>query len=129
MIKFTSPEKRQYVLTQVDSDGNEKVIHNYNLVYNPGSNKYDILIKFVEDMCNTVGKECEGWYINFLTEYIEKQDIQIIKNNIQLNVRQNLGGGLGLCAVFGKDFGNILIGKAKIRRQFFHTILRLNTHI
>lgn len=83
MIKFTSPEKRQYVLTQIDSDGNEKVIHNYNLVYNPGSNKYDILIKFVEDMCNTVGKECEDWYINFLTEYIEKQDIQIIKNNIK----------------------------------------------
>ena len=54
---------------------------------------------------------------------------QIIENNVQLNVRQCLCGGLGLFTVFGKDFGNILIGTAKICRHFFHTILRLNTHI
>ena len=79
MIKFTSPEKRQYVLTQIDSEGNEKVIHNYNLIYNPGSNKYDILFQFVEDMCNKLGPECEEWYIKFITDYIEKQDFQLIQ--------------------------------------------------
>jgi hypothetical protein len=82
MIKFTNPEKRQYVLTQTDSEGNEKIIHKYNLIYNPGSNKYDILFKFIEDMCNTLGPECEEWYIKFITDYLEKQDFQIIQNNV-----------------------------------------------
>ena len=33
-------------------------------------------------MCNTLGKECENWYINLIKEYSEKQDFEILKNNL-----------------------------------------------
>ena len=82
MIKFTSPEKRQYVLIQTDENGNEKTIHNYNLIYSPGSNKYDVLFNFVQNMCNELGKECEDWYINLVKDYADKQDFQIIYSQI-----------------------------------------------
>ena len=82
MIKLTEVDKRQYQLTQIDENGNETVIHNYNLIYSPGSNKYNVLFSYVENMCNTLGKECEDWYINLIKEYSEKQDFVIIKNNI-----------------------------------------------
>lgn len=82
MIKLTEVDKRQYQLTQVDENGKETVIHNYNLIYSPGSNKYDVLFSYVENMCNTLGKECEDWYINLVKDYAEKQDFIIIKNNI-----------------------------------------------
>jgi len=79
MIKFTSPEKRKCVLTQMDAEGvNENVIHEYDLVYGPGSNKYYVLFNFVENMCNTLGKECEDWYVNLVKNYKAKQDFRIL---------------------------------------------------
>lgn len=82
MINFIESEKRKYKLLQTQEDGSEKEIHTYNLIYGPGSNKYNVLFDYVKDMCNTVGKECEDWYINFIQDYLKNKDFEIIKNNL-----------------------------------------------
>lgn len=82
MIKFNCPEKRKYDLVKVMENGTETVIHNYNLIYSPGSNKYDVLFNFVKDMCNTLGEECENWYINLIQNYKAEQDFEIIRSAI-----------------------------------------------
>lgn len=82
MIKLENTDKRQYTLYRIKEDGSKEEIHKYNLIYNPGSNKYNILFDYVEKMCNTLGKECEDWYINLLVSYHQTKDFEIIRNNI-----------------------------------------------
>ena len=61
MIKLIETDKRQYRLIQVSDDGVETIVHDYNLIYSPGSNKYNVLFSYEENMCKTLGKECENW--------------------------------------------------------------------
>ena len=53
---------------------------------------------------------------------------EIVEHSVELHVRQHLGVGLGLFGELRHHLGNVLGGHAKVRRDFFQTILH-NTHI
>ena len=82
MVEFVETEKRQYTLSKIDENGNKEKVHVYNLIYGPGSNKYNVLFDYVQNMINTLGKECEDWYIGMLSDYKKNKDFEIIKNNL-----------------------------------------------
>ena len=82
MVEFVETEKRQYTLSKIDENGNKEKVHVYNLIYGPGSNKYNVLFDYVQNMINTLGKECEDWYIGMLSDYKKNKDFEIIKDNL-----------------------------------------------
>ena len=61
MVEFIETEKRQYDLNRIDENGNKEKVHVYKLIYGPGSNKYNVLFDYVQNMINTLGKDCEDW--------------------------------------------------------------------
>lgn len=82
MLKFENIDKRQYDLYRIDSDGNKEFIRKYELVYEPGSNKYPNMLKFIEDMAeNSI--DFENWYIDTISNYKNSNyDYKIIKDQL-----------------------------------------------
>ena len=106
-------ERRKYVLTlsepiegditkevvTKDENGNEvkstvtehgivdwkviEVIKNMDLIYAPGSNKYDNMLAFVEKCSEVFGKEFDDFYVGTIKSYLaSNKDIKIIKDAI-----------------------------------------------
>lgn len=60
-----------------------KTIKELELVYSPGSNKYDSLLYFVEQCSYEIGKEFDDFYIGLITDYESSNyDHKIIRNAI-----------------------------------------------
>lgn len=82
MLQFENVDKRQYVLWKIDNENNKTKVRDYHLVYEPGSNKYPNMLKFIEDMAEKL-PEFENWYIDTVTTYQQSNyDYKIIKDRL-----------------------------------------------
>lgn len=64
-------------------NGEPEVIKDIELLYAPGSNKYDNMLAFIEKCSEVLGKEFDDFYIGTIKDYLANNlDMKIIENAI-----------------------------------------------
>lgn len=105
MLSFVNTDKRQYDLYKINSEDDKQFIRQYKLVYEPGSNKYPNMLKFIEDVSVAI-PEFGDWYINTITTYKDSGfDYKILRDQLD-NLKKYCGMYLDILSINFDNYVN-----------------------
>ena len=83
MLNFFSDDKKIFTLTH-DVESVERKSIELNLISSSITNKYNIIISFVNSLSEKYGSEFDSWFVNFLVDFENNPDdrFQIMTDNI-----------------------------------------------